>query len=321
MDGIVPQPVLQGAGAASRVPQGAGLARFMELRGHRVLEALGVLWHSVGYGLYISFPYHLRLDVNPNEAGDKLASLGAHGVRYPSLKWSGLPSGLYVCRRKDYDIPVLHRNFRRLVKQGLTSCEIRPLTEKELIVDGLRINREGLKRQGRYDPEFGNRKQWSRFARAVQESPAIAAIGALVDGRVTSYAITYSEGAWVHILYKMTSLEFDDDHPSQVLDFTITRSALADPSVEAVSMGWAPLVPLSGIHDYKIRLGYDYEPQNSVIRLSPALQRTAGSRLAWAALKAAQFVHHSQTFDMALAVLEGARLTREHSPQTASATA
>ena len=77
---------------------GSGFAAFMELRGYRVVEQAGVLWHAAGFGMYMSFPYHRRLELDPDEAGKAPKAIRAVGVRYPSLREAGLPSGLYEGR-------------------------------------------------------------------------------------------------------------------------------------------------------------------------------------------------------------------------------
>lgn len=297
---------------------GLGFARFMEMCGRRVVESGGELWHSCSFGMYMSLPYQRRLDLDYRAAGRVVSAIGAIGIRYPSLTWQGLPSGLYVCRRRDYDIPSLHRNFRALVRHGLPNCEIRRLTERELMVQALEVNRETMLRQHRYDPQFGDDRRWRRVVRAIEQNPCMAPVGAFIDGTLASYAITCCEEGWLHIVHKMNSFRFDERHPSQVLDFSITRRIATDPDLQAVSMGWAPLVPHRGLHEYKLRLGYDFEPQSSVIRLHPALDAALRSRLAGAVIRLAERVwRESQPVHRAAAVLEGARQARHGRPAAA----
>jgi hypothetical protein len=289
---------------------GMGFARFMERRGYRVLERAGALWHSVGFGMYISFPYHRRLDLDPREADTVLRSMRAVGIRYASLRWGGLPSGLYVCRSKDYDFQSLHRNHRAHIRKGLPFFEIRELTEGELLTQGLAVNRETLKRQSRYDAEFGSARRWARVVTAIQDSPCISAIGAFLDGRLGSYAITCVEDGWLQILHKMNSFEFDGLHASHVLDFTLTRRIATDPSLSAVSMGWASLAGSPGVHEYKIRLGYTFEPQSSVIRLAHSAERALDNSVARAALRfAGRMFPRAQFLGRVQATIEGARHT------------
>jgi hypothetical protein len=137
-------------------------------------------------------------------------------------------------------------------------------------------------------------------------------LGAFVEGRLASYAICSYEDGWIHVLYQMTAAGLQEWHPCKALDFTITRRLSTDPAVNAVSMGLAPLVPNQGLHDYKIRMGFDFEPQWSVIRLHPVLEKTLTGRLGTLAFRAAAGMYgaQSQTFRMAAAVLDGAARTR-----------
>lgn len=294
--------------------QGSGLARFLEQRGRRVKEVRGVLWYSVPNGFFMSLPYHLCLSLEHGGEQEILHSLGALGIRYPSTTQPGLPSGLYVCRDRAYGIKSTHRGVRHNINDGLRECEVRKLSEEDLLNEGYRINLETMKRQNRFDPQFGDRPQWRRFVRALDDSPCVEAIGAFADGRLGSYAITCLEDGWLHILHKMNELS-NRHHPGHVLDYLLTRRLVEDKSIQAVSMGLAPLVPQPGLHDYKIRLGYCMEAQASVIHLSRAAEPFLLNRLSRATVRLlAQSWPTTSVWKQQLgtvaAVLEGARLSR-----------
>ena len=139
----------------------------------------------------------------------------------------------------------------------------------------------------------------------------MAAFGSFVDGHLASYAITCLEDGWLQILHKMNSLEYDHLNPSHVLDFTLTRRIVESAEVTSVSMGWAPLLENSGLHDYKRRLGYDFEKHNSVICLHPALDLALTNPLAHNFLKGLRrLLPTSYSIEMAGVVVEGARMTR-----------
>jgi hypothetical protein len=296
--------------------KGSGLAGFMEKRGHRVREKRGILFHAVGYGMYISLPYHVIVEWSPSEAAEAVRALGVSGIRYPSKQWPGLVSGLYVCRQRDYGLSTLHRNFRSNVRHGLPYVEVRPVTEEELLTQAPEMNRKAMKRQGRYDPEFCELNRWRRFVRAVGESPCIEVIGAFVDGQLAAYNVNCFEDGYIQILYRVSDLRFEDRYPTKVLDFHVTSRLVTNPAVEAVSMGWGPLIPHQGHHEYKTRLGYQFEPSSSVISLHPLVEHTIGStpgRLAMNWL--CSLFDSSQRLRMARAVVEGAAITRNYKEQ------
>ncbi len=250
--------------------QGVGIAQFMERRGRKVREACGVLWHTVEGGLYVSLPHHLK----PTIPGDELSSFlwrgHATGVRYPSTHLPGLPSGLYELTAPVYNLSNVHRNFKAKIRKGQENCQVVELEAPYLLKHGLTLNLKTMKRQNRYDAEFGAEHNWRRLVEAIAKTPCIKVYGSLVSGNLAAYAITCREDGWLHILHRMSRDEYLDYCPNHVLDYTITQQINSDPEVHAVSMGYASLVADSGgLHEYKTRLGYTFSPHNSVIRLHP----------------------------------------------------
>ena len=281
------QPQQQHRGTSA--PLGAQFARHMELRGHRIIEAAGVLWQSVDGHMFISVPPQLQVDLDRTAVDRFLRSSRALGVRFPSASRPGLPSGLYVYRGRDYGMQTMHRNFRQKVRHGLERCEIRRAEHDELVDQGLALNLETMRRQQRFDPEFGDRRRWEQLVDAIFAVPAMAAMCAFIDGRLAAYVITCREDGWLHLVHKMSRLSDLESSPNHVLDFCITRDASADPAIDAITMGWESLVPMEGLHEYKTRLGYQFEPCSCVIQLHPAVSPWLASR---PVIGAANKLHH-----------------------------
>jgi len=303
------------APSESRATRGGELARFMELRGRHVKQAAGVYWHSVGWRLYMSMPYQLSLDPDPGEIREMLRSVGGLGARFPSTCWPGLPSGLYVCRRKDYDFSAIQPRYRTKVRRGLERCIFRHVEPPELLAEGLELNRDTMRRQGRFDPEFSRSKPWERLVSAVFEVPAVEATGAYIDGRLSAYAITYREDGWLHILHQMSREEDLHHYPNHALTFHLTQRLALEPELEAVSLGQASLVRLPGLHAYKLRLGYELIPRSSAICLHPALAVVLASP---PAARLARWLRPcDQRLERVSQVMEGARLSRQNWENTA----
>lgn len=283
----------------------------MELRGHRVAEACGTLWHGTEGRIYMSLPYHRPLAPDPDEVARLLVKAHATGVRFPSLAWSGLPSGLYVCRDKRYDIHSPHRNFRAKVRRGLECCTVRRVEEAELLTQGLELNRETMRRQGRWDPEFGAPRPWRRFVEAMRRCPEIVPVGAFVGSRLAAFSITCREDGWLHLLHQMSRGTDLENCPNHALSFTLTCEAAKDPTLEAVSMGWVSLVDTEGLGEYKRRMGYETIPLNSAFQLHPALEPLLTSRVTLGLVSAARRLRPGdQRAARLAAVLTGARLSR-----------
>jgi hypothetical protein len=143
-------------------------------------------------------------------------------------------------------------------------------------------------------------------------------IGAFVDGHLAAYEITCREDGWLTMVHKMSRLSDLEHCPNHVLDYTITEEAMRDPSIQAITMGWQSLATLDGLHEYKIRMGYQSEPHHCVIQLHPAISRimTAGP-----VLRAVDGLSRWRPGDgnasQMAAVLHGAAASRGPSPQGA----
>src|SRR5215468_919078 len=146
---------------------GSVLARFLELRGRRIVQACGALWYTVPGRFLMSLPYQSMLNPDPNELRRMIRETGVFGVRFPSLHWSGLESGLYVLRKREYDLKSLHVKHRPRVRHGMQHFEVRQTEKSELLDQGCELNLSTMSRQGRYDAEFGERSKWERFVEAV----------------------------------------------------------------------------------------------------------------------------------------------------------
>ena len=296
--------------STSELP-GAGLAKFLQLRGRRVVEACGIRWYSVKNGLYMSLPYQLEPCLEPRQVEEMLKSIGALGVRFPSRSRPGLPSGLYVCRQRDYDFDSVKRQFRAHVRRGLATCEVRRVREQELLRQGHPLNLQTMERQGRYDPEFGDLDRWERFVHAIGQCPEIVPMGAFSNDRLLAYAITCREDGWFHVLHQMSRSDALDQHPNHTLTFALTREIATNPEIEAVCLGYKALLDQDGLHQYKKRFGYEMIEQNSVIQLRPAAAALLSNRYSIHAVQALRRRRPlDQTLEMAASVMVGARLSR-----------
>ena len=69
---------------------GSVLARFLELRGRRIVNACGALWYSVPGRFLMSLPYQNMLNPDPEELRRMIRETKSFGARFPSLNWTGL---------------------------------------------------------------------------------------------------------------------------------------------------------------------------------------------------------------------------------------
>jgi hypothetical protein len=305
-------PIEVGSSAArvrEKAPPGQMLARFMDLRGRRVLETAGALWYSMDGHLYRSLPLQRTFEPNPEELDEMLRFTRGLGANFPSQIQPGLPNGLYICRHKDYDFGSVSRSFRCKLRRGLKQCEIRRV-EPAILDQAIQLNLDTMERQGRFDPEFGDPVRWKHFVAAVRQVPTMAVWAAFVNGRLAAYRITHREDGWLFVLYHMSRTEDLKFCPNHALDFELTREITRDRDLEAVSLGTMGLVSKPGLHDYKLRLGYEVIPRNWAFRLHPALSRILASETLVKMANLAARIRPNDRLKQVAVVLEGARLSR-----------
>jgi hypothetical protein len=293
--------------ARAHVP-GSILARFLELRGRRIVNACGALWYSVPGRFLMSLPYQNMLNPDPAELRRTIRDTGLCGARFPSLNWTGLESGLYVLRRREYDIGTLHAKHRPRVRHAMQQFEVRPAEKSQLLNQGCALNLNTMARQGRYDPEFGEMRRWGRFVEAAFDCPGVSCPAVFAGSRLAAYMVTCREQGWLHILHQMSRQEDLPNFPNHLLTYTVTAQAAADASLEAVCYGYVPLFAADGLHEYKLRFGYEMVPHWSAIQLHPVLNAVLDRPFARAAVRAVRRLRRNdQHLETIETVLEGVR--------------
>jgi hypothetical protein len=287
---------------------GSVLARFLELRGRQIVKACGALWYSVPGRFLMSLPYQSMLNPDPNELRQMIRDSGAFGARFPSTVWTGLESGLYILGRRNYDLSSVHVKHRPRVRRGMQCFEVRPAEKTELVEQGCELNLSTMARQGRFDPEFGEQRRWEQFVDAAFACPEISFPAAFAGPRLAAYMVTCRENQWLHILHQMSRHEDLPNFPNHVLTYTVTGQAAADPALETVSYGYMPLFSADGLHEYKLRFGYEMIPHHSAIQLHPVLNAVLNRPAARAAVRVARRLRQEyQQLETLETVLEGAR--------------
>lgn len=257
---------------------GAVIAQFMELRGRRVVEGCGTLWHGTDGGFLMSFPYNVTLNPDRGELDRMMRSVNATGVRFPSANWPGLSGGIYLFTRRSYDIADIHSTFRRRVRRGQEQLRVRLVEPAELLAQGLQLNLDTLARQGRHDREFADAARWKQFVGALRRCQGVEALGAFWRGRLAAYIVYCREERGLHILHQMSRTEDLSKNPNHTLTFEFTRRAVADSGIDFISYGLLSLVNTPGLHQYKLDFGYQVHPFNVAFRIHPGLAPVLSAR-------------------------------------------
>jgi hypothetical protein len=259
----------------------------------------------------MSLPYQSLLNPEPAELHAMIRECGAVGARFPSTHWTGLESGVYVLRRQPYELDTVHIKQRPRVRRGLERFRVRPATKAELLNQGRDLNLSTMRRQGRYDAEFGNARRWHTFVEAAFTCMEVSCPAAFIGSRMAAYMITCRELGWLHILHQMSNHEDLGDFPNHALTYSVTKQALEDESLDAVCYGYLPLFAADGLHEYKERFGYELVPHRSAVQLHPAIGGVLNNCLTRAAVRLARWLRpKNQVLETIETVLQGAHRSR-----------
>lgn len=268
---------------------GERLAELLERRGRRVCQAGGVWWTNVDVDsrYFVSLPDQETIAPRREELLEVFRQGGGLVLRYPSREQAGLPCGAYVVQDRGYSLARLQKRTRNFVRRGLESCQVRPVERAELLEQGLELNLDTMARHGRMRPEFGDPRTWARTVEAVYNSPGSECWGAFVGDRMASYVMSCRDSGWEHLLIQMSRAELLKSYPNHAIDYMLIERAMANPDVQGVCLGSLPLRQGEGLHNYKIRMGYEVLPQDAVVVVQPFLEPLATSRWAQPLLRRA----------------------------------
>lgn len=294
----------------ARLP-GSTLAHFLALRGRRIVSGCGALWYSLQGRFLMSLPYQKMLDPHLDELQPMIKDAMVLGVRFPSVVWTGLESGLYVLRRGAYDIGSIHIKHRPRVRRGMQCFEFRLAEKSQILEQGRELNLSTMARQRRYDSEFGDARRWERFVEAAFACPGISIPAVFSGSKLAAYMVTCREQGWLHILHQMSRQEDLPNFPNHLLTFLVTAQAATDNSLDYVCYGYLPLFTADGLHEYKLRFGYKLIPHRSAIQLNPALKAVVDHPALRTAVRLARRLRlGNQRLETVETVLEGCRSSK-----------
>jgi hypothetical protein len=307
LEDVLTHPKISDDSAHLRFP-GSVMARFMELRGRNVVKACGAVWYAVPGRFLMSLPYQAMLNPQPRELSRLLRETRTVGARFPSLEWNGLESGLYILRPGHYDLDSVHAKHRPRVRRGLECFQIRTATKSQLLTQGWALNHSTMARQGRYDPEFGDKRRWQVLVEAAFTCTEISFPAAFAGSRMAAYMVVCREHGWLHILHQMSRQEDLPNFPNHALTFAVSQHACADESLEAICYGCVPLFEADGLHEYKLRFGYELIPHHSAIQLHPVIAPLLTSPVTYGVVRAGRVIcRQSQNLETIESVVKGAR--------------
>lgn len=268
-----------------------GFVEFLRGMGHRVRQVGDTWWYNVHPHIYMSFPFHRPLD--PFSFSLKEV-LGRDGLvaRYLTPLDMGRASYRLVCDRRDYDWACLSTKARNQTRRGLENCIVRRISFDELQVDGVRLNRETLERQGRAVP-VNFEAFWKKYFIKAGRAEGAEAWGSLVNGDLAAYLIAFDLDDCSNIFIVRSATKYLKLYPNNALFFSVIQQTMKKPEIREISIGLESVQhSLESLDHFKIGMGFHKIPAGQRIELAPWLSPFLRGPI----LRAIQhFLSHRQT--------------------------
>jgi hypothetical protein len=150
----------------------------------------------------------------------------------------------FALTTKDYSIESFSKSTRKNIRKSLKYCEFRRPKLKELIEDGLRINRQTCELQSRIDDRLTEKGLWSNYMTQVYESGDFVILGAFYENRMNGYLIAYElEGKYNFLKALIDRTHARLINPMNGLLFTMINQLLEDHG--------GPITVSYGMHDLR----------------------------------------------------------------------
>lgn len=250
----------------------AAFAEFWRLQGHRVLSTPSCYWYSGYPFFYLSLPFHRAVSPARREILHVLLRGPSLAVRFPTHpNGEDARGGVFLCTDRGYDLASLHQKARNQTRRALERCRVELVTFDYLAEHGHALNEQTFVRQGR-SPLTITHERWRRYCEAAGSIPGFEAWAAFVDGSLAAFAVTALVDDCLSILHQSSATEHLRDCPNNALVFTVTRRALVEEGVGAVSYGLRSVDDTDGLNHFKIRMGFQLVPRTDRVVVNPILK-------------------------------------------------
>lgn len=234
---------------------------FYKNAGFNVYTSHSSEWCEIQRGMLISIPYHHLIVPSLEELDDLLKRSGAWGLRFPTgMDYYGFLSKLEICQQFGYSLQSLKPKIRNQVRKGEKYCEIRPVSMNELKNEGLDLNLQTIRRQGRNDPK-ADRTYWHRICEALGHTNGVNVIGSYFQGRLAAYMVVLETCSMAEIIMHNSETALLQYCPNNLLTYYATRLYLTErKNPLPVCYGLGSLEDNPALDHYKMGMGYIMQP-------------------------------------------------------------
>lgn len=286
-------------------------AELFEAQGYRTHHAMGVPWIEAGRLSIISVPSTAPVNATKEETDRLLRKSRRLTAIFPISFATGIKSGTFWVRDREYGPHSLQRQFRQHVQRAAKDCSVRALDWDTLRSKGRNCHAMSLRRRGAAASPAASQAGWERFCEVGASISGLEPWGCFHGGDLLAYLIAYSGGGVCeafNLHRSEAALSFRAVH---LLFYEFTAAMIRRPEISAVTMGreWFP--PRSSLSQFKKHAGYHTEEIRLAVVLHPAVRLVLGNVVTRRVLRFLRAVTRNYTsgFD-SLEALEAAAATR-----------
>jgi hypothetical protein len=188
----------------------------------------------------------------------------------PANAWS------YLCRNTSYQLGALSPSMRRNVQRGLNSLTIRQMSGEELLAHAIAVYCDSRRKAGLSD---GTPEGFLRRFSSQAGCPGHIFWGAWLGSTLAAFLSIREVENWAEIEGGFSLQDLLIHRPNDAMFYTVLSHYLVERGFSTVSYGLSSIQPGSnapGLHDFKIKVGFEAVPVRRVFALNPILKPLAG---------------------------------------------
>lgn len=261
----------------------------LKKKGIRTLSGkCGTMWTRYESAALVRVPAFDTEPVSQQEARQLLWQSRAAVMNFPLEPDEMRPANawLYICRDHSYAVDKLASEVRRHVRRAQGSLRIEPLEKEVLLKHGFQAYRDTRTRLGLSDGSFGH---FLKRFEVYSSNPGHYAVGAWKGDKLAAFVSLIVVDKWVVIEGSFSATPELALRPNNGLAHYVLDHFLVKRDFQTVSFGTSSIQESSqesGLHDYKVRIGFEAKPIHRAFELHPLLRPFANSVTHWS-LKAA----------------------------------
>jgi len=257
---------------------------FLEQNCGRVFCFKSVPFYEYRKGFVWSVPQFNSCDLRKEEL-QNLVWRKAVGITYTSQTYGCKPVEFWI-RTTPYDIASVHPKKRTQIRRGIERCKLELADWGLIKTEGLAMNRESLKRQGRKSGRLDNYKWWNQYCNISEKFEDVLAWCAFVENNVANYeyviihddiiidGVKSRVGNLVHTgsfsKYLARNSELGKYFPNEALIYYVTRSLFKDYKCDYVIAGLRSFD--SGLERWKGHMGFELKTLQQNTLSNPLLK-------------------------------------------------